>query len=127
MMKPPQSSTLFPYTTLFRSPRKTCYLGTRAAALLPRPHSRLGQHGRASTRSEEHTSELQSHVNLVCRLLLEKKNKVGEKTIYEISSFPLRKTFEFFENLKLQGLRRVQGHAPAARSAPRQGRRKDDL
>src|SRR5438477_6751007 len=66
-------STLFPYTTLFRSrdaasPRCPC----RRNRASPAAHTpRLPR----STRSEEHTSELQSHVNLVCRLLLEKKNK----------------------------------------------------
>src|SRR6266480_6627086 len=65
MIRRPPRSTLFPYTTLFRSPR-------------PRPSPVCS--GSATTwrrpgRSEEHTSELQSHVNLVCRLLLEKKKK----------------------------------------------------
>src|SRR5260370_25542172 len=67
MIRRPPRSTLFPYTTLFRSvfARWSC----RAEPLLrcawkPRP-----------CRSEEHTSELQSHLNLVCRLLLEKKKK----------------------------------------------------
>src|SRR6266571_7188923 len=62
MIRRPPRSTLFPYTTLFRSPiRPGCTRGgpTRTSAW--------------SERSEEHTSELQSHVNLVCRLLLEKK------------------------------------------------------
>src|SRR6267142_5329009 len=64
MIRRPPRSTLFPYTTLFRSVTATpgsCWSGSR-----PR---RTG----ATARSEEHTSELQSHVNLVCRLLLEKK------------------------------------------------------
>src|SRR5260370_8609378 len=60
MIRRPPRSTLFPYTTLFRSPPPpacwTCCTGTGC-----------------SSRSEEHTSELQSHLNLVCRLLLEKK------------------------------------------------------
>src|SRR5215204_7513302 len=65
MIRRPPRSTLFPYTTLFRS----------------RPHSRApqrqsGQHAtNIRARSEEHTSELQSHSDLVCRLLLEKKKK----------------------------------------------------
>src|SRR6266480_2743203 len=64
----PPRSTLFPYTTLFRSirPRPSVRL-----PLTPSPPL-VDQRGR---RSEEHTSELQSHVNLVCRLLLEKKKK----------------------------------------------------
>src|SRR5207302_3071595 len=62
--------TLFPYTTLFRSPVQLC---THPLALLPIRNARQ-RHG--SNRSEEHTSELQSRENLVCRLLLEKKNGV---------------------------------------------------
>src|SRR6266571_4256016 len=64
MIRRPPRSTLFPYTTLFRSRRGRP--GGR-----DRPRSRACRR----TRSEEHTSELQSHVNLVCRLLLEKKKK----------------------------------------------------
>src|SRR6185369_9724536 len=66
MIRRPPRSTLFPYTTLFRSP--PCR--ARAACL----HSPGGRR-RTRRRSEEHTSELQSHLNLVCRLLLEKKKK----------------------------------------------------
>src|SRR2546426_6023228 len=66
MIRRPPRSTLFPYTTLFRSPGRT---GARAERR-GRAHERDG--GRAR-RSEEHTSELQSPCNLVCRLLLEKK------------------------------------------------------
>src|SRR5260370_15090220 len=83
MIRRPPRSTLFPYTTLFRSarpdPRGHDPLPSlrRAALLQPRPsrarHARR-QHGRP--RSEEHTSELQSHLNLVCRLLLEKKKEI---------------------------------------------------
>src|SRR5690242_21410066 len=77
MIRPPPRSTLFPYTTLFRSSLPVCL---PVSVLLP-PAS--GQRvlraprlpGASDTRSEEHTSELQSHVNLVCRLLLEKKKK----------------------------------------------------
>src|SRR5438477_8128817 len=67
MIRRPPRSTLFPYTTLFRSHR-----------LQPRRGGHPPDARRAHTavlRSEEHTSELQSHVNLVCRLLLEKKKK----------------------------------------------------
>src|SRR5260370_42038010 len=72
MIRRPPRSTLFPYTTLFRSPRPGPGAGPGAAvaALGPGP----GQAGNRA-RSEEHTSELQSHLNLVCRLLLEKKKK----------------------------------------------------
>src|SRR5260370_4720662 len=67
MIRRPPRSTLFPYTTLFRSPRSGC------AAARHRPPAPGGAHAPVAARSEEHTSELQSHLNLVCRLLLEKK------------------------------------------------------
>src|SRR6202012_6297216 len=66
MIRRPPRSTLFPYTTLFRSP---CPNSVEETRICGRPS------GRSSTRSEEHTSELQSHSDLVCRLLLEKKQK----------------------------------------------------
>src|SRR2546425_3176753 len=70
MIRRPPRSTLFPYTTLFRSiPSPRAALGTRAPGTGPvRP---AASH---QVRSEEHTSELQSLAYLVCRLLLEKKN-----------------------------------------------------
>src|SRR5438477_3268530 len=69
MIRRPPRSTLFPYTTLFRScVDLRVFLRTRDAAS-PRQRYRFAR----ALRSEEHTSELQSHVNLVCRLLLEKK------------------------------------------------------
>src|SRR5260370_28104671 len=86
MIRRPPRSTLFPYTTLFRSgiqaawprhrlsrcadPRSPEDAGLRIARAAVA--TQMGE--RASARSEEHTSELQSHLNLVCRLLLEKKN-----------------------------------------------------
>src|SRR2546430_8245587 len=91
MIRRPPRSTLFPYTTLFRSVEAVDHLAQRQAHVLQADlladdverhggetpvhlahHAR--QHG-AVARSEEHTSELQSQSNLVCRLLLEKKNK----------------------------------------------------
>src|SRR2546430_10778410 len=90
MIRRPPRSTLFPYTTLFRSlvtamPRNNLHQGRSMPALLDpvrirgrrvgpfqRPSSNFQN---SSTRSEEHTSELQSQSNLVCRLLLEKKKK----------------------------------------------------
>src|SRR5260221_9508942 len=82
MIRRPPRSTLFPYTTLFRSgipqedrhsdPR--LHVLRRAADAGAEAVHRLRRHeGRGSERSEEHTSELQSHSDLVCRLLLEKK------------------------------------------------------
>src|SRR5438093_8487971 len=72
MIRRPPRSTLFPYTTLFRSPER------RGVALLHGAALRAAHDGQAQLahrRSEEHTSELQSLTNLVCRLLLEKKKK----------------------------------------------------
>src|SRR5476649_1683306 len=67
MIRRPPRSTLFPYTTLFRSRRPPGVPGTE-------PHPNSAGRGRGK-RSEEHTSELQSHSDIVCRLLLEKKKK----------------------------------------------------
>src|SRR5256885_11660707 len=72
MIRRPPRSTLFPYTTLFRSPCRPSR-SPRPSTFLPRPRCRAGTGARAGPRSEEHTSELQSPCNLVCRLLLEKK------------------------------------------------------
>src|SRR5438270_3904427 len=93
MIRRPPRSTLFPYTTLFRSPRRSRRRDRRRTAGASRP-------GRPS-RSEEHTSELQSQSNLVCRLLLEKKNHdpkdnsdnyVDESIRIEIALFLLHKS-----------------------------------
>src|SRR5438477_3613656 len=70
MIRRPPRSTLFPYTTLFRSTLPRPMAPCIAARICP---MNLRMLLRAFMRSEEHTSELQSHVNLVCRLLLEKK------------------------------------------------------
>src|SRR5688572_31070196 len=88
MLRRPPRSTLFPYTTLFRSARQApsrpssaseprC-AGSGARSFRPRttPAGRWG-------RSEEHTSELQSQSNLVCRLLLEKKKKLKNTVDYD--------------------------------------------
>src|SRR5699024_12811119 len=86
---PPPHSTLFPYTTLFRSPPQSARNPKRTYADRSMPlktaRKRTGPTGTASNvsdsvtpdvrRSEEHTSELQSRFDLVCRLLLEKKNQ----------------------------------------------------
>src|SRR5258708_24789796 len=89
MIRRPPRSTLFPYTTLFRSlPSDTVCSGTPSSAILPSAlpswesrtmSSFVGWQGARqdrARRSEEHTSELQSPDHLVCRLLLEKKNQV---------------------------------------------------
>src|SRR5258706_12041486 len=70
MIRRPPRSTLFPYTTLFRSPRSLVLPLLKAQDDIPIPPGHRFPDGR----SEEHTSELQSLTNLVCRLLLEKKN-----------------------------------------------------
>src|SRR5438876_2492105 len=89
MIRRPPRSTLFPYTTLFRSMR--LFGSDRIARIMDRTGSEenevithpwvtaaIGQaQKRVELRSEEHTSELQSPVHLVCRLLLEKKNNVN--------------------------------------------------
>src|SRR2546430_8818013 len=80
MIRRPPRSTLFPYTTLFRSSKiPNDKLDSLVAPIALYPDSLLSQTLVASTypleRSEEHTSELQSQSNLVCRLLLEKKKK----------------------------------------------------
>src|SRR2546426_2321042 len=89
MIRRPPRSTLFPYTTLFRSwppskrrrGRLVMRVGLSAAGALALlvGFSVAGPRGR---RSEEHTSELQSPCNLVCRLLLEKKKKLGDQLDY---------------------------------------------
>src|SRR5947207_10687719 len=94
MLRRPPRSTLFPYTTLFRSPGSTCIRPSALALDTARGLKALSWRAIANTtllstdgptmrnsgmplvgRSEEHTSELQSHSDLVCRLLLEKKKK----------------------------------------------------
>src|SRR2546425_7106294 len=77
MIRRPPRSTLFPYTTLFRSRPRAGARGGRGAHLRPRAGDRdLPRVARARAgRSEEHTSELQSLAYLVCRLLLEKKKR----------------------------------------------------
>src|SRR5207237_10350217 len=72
MIRRPPRSTLFPYTTLFRSP------AAQISASWRRRRRSAGS-SPLRKRSEEHTSELQSHLNLVCRLLLEKKKKKSKK------------------------------------------------
>src|SRR2546422_7428312 len=96
MIRRPPRSTLFPYTTLFRSHRGDQELGLqgghqsqgeRDRDLRPRAHHQEGADSGSSPqgrRSEEHTSELQSRLHLVCRLLLEKKKKKKKKSSYII-------------------------------------------
>src|SRR5688500_19923513 len=78
MIRRPPRSTLFPYTTLFRSSSRSATFPARLAGsqLSPLPAPAMSA---TSARSEEHTSELQSPCNLVCRLLLEKKKTKGTR------------------------------------------------
>src|SRR6266700_7104236 len=85
MIRRPPRSTLFPYTTLFRS---RCPGLHEASKPVPyKPTSRTSVVGQA--RSEEHTSELQSRENLVCRLLLEKKKKKVDVVLWCIEECSL--------------------------------------
>src|SRR5689334_24707978 len=98
MIRRPPRSTLFPYTTLFRSPAQALQLTAipdyPLRGVWPGPsgeqaHTRIiGAAGTptASMRSEEHTSELQSQFHLVCRLLLEKK-KNTTKSLYKLTNY----------------------------------------
>src|SRR5438132_14404172 len=79
MIRRPPRSTLFPYTTLFRSGASRRATHPCGADVFSRRDCRR----RVRIRSEEHTSELQSHSDLVCRLLLEKKKKKLEPPILE--------------------------------------------
>src|SRR5437773_9635148 len=84
MIRRPPRSTLFPYTTLFRS---AC-ASARGQGGAP-ARSRAAGHARRAQRSEEHTSELQSHHDLVCRLLLEKKKIDRVRSIIRQSERPV--------------------------------------
>src|SRR5262249_56688129 len=84
MIRRPPRSTLFPYTTLFRS------FGYPSTTWTQRAPPRIHVAGWHSPRSEEHTSELQSLTNLVCRLLLEKKKKTrhSSRTTHRANAAP---------------------------------------
>src|SRR2546427_5302997 len=87
MIRRPPRSTLFPYTTLFRS---LIAIGVAPGDLrrLRNPRPPLGSFLPLPGRSEEHTSELQSQSNLVCRLLLEKKKKQMNYTLHNNNDDP---------------------------------------
>src|SRR5260370_14551350 len=90
MIRRPPRSTLFPYTTLFRSRSRIAERSNASRRFAPRRSasdkyapSRFARHNFAlvrKARSEEHTSELQSHLNLVCRLLLDKNITTVQRT-----------------------------------------------
>src|SRR2546426_5695037 len=99
MIRRPPRSTLFPYTTLFRSWRRGRFSGWigRPPYRPPtgnRPQAMKRKRNREppspSPRSEEHTSELQSPCNLVCRLLLEKKKKKNTGYRYDLVTSPVQ-------------------------------------
>src|SRR5258707_10176488 len=82
MIRRPPRSTLFPYTTLFRSARgRRRRRRRRTRSSIHRPSGPANTRS-ASPRSEEHTSELQSRQYLVCRLLLEKKKKKNKQNVH---------------------------------------------
>src|SRR2546430_7744391 len=100
MIRRPPRSTLFPYTTLFRSiHRRACWNRFGPGRWRANTISEL-QHG--PPRSEEHTSELQSQSNLVCRLLLEKKKKITSTVHSILTTLPQRRrnTNHLTSNLK---------------------------
>src|SRR5260370_16931813 len=86
MIRRPPRSTLFPYTTLFRSMLQRVDLQHHVEAVVLEDGQAVLQ------RSEEHTSELQSHLNLVCRLLLEKKNTTKTRAPAPSHSHPMTTT-----------------------------------
>src|SRR2546430_6507975 len=88
MIRRPPRSTLFPYTTLFRSvdfifPTNTVLPALSFLVVAPAPSDVQTVYGISGARSEEHTSELQSQSNLVCRLLLEKKKNKKIKLLID--------------------------------------------
>src|SRR5438552_6074910 len=87
MIRRPPRSTLFPYTTLFRSARQT-RSGDAGLPTSVTPRCDTASITALMTRSEEHTSELQSPDHLVCRLLLEKKKKLAQG----IARYSVRRT-----------------------------------
>src|SRR5437016_12063175 len=99
MIRRPPRSTLFPYTTLFRSVARAASLKPFLRAPLESQIFRIPSHNR----SEEHTSELQSLTNLVCRLLLEKKNYLQQSCASDMRSQndALRNDIPFFQHLSV--------------------------
>src|SRR5260221_10636620 len=92
MIRRPPRSTLFPYTTLFRSFHISMDLQLDRNTVVETQSLQANVVLHVFNRSEEHTSELQSHSDLVCRLLLEKKNKSG--TQMDVSTGPHREENE---------------------------------
>src|SRR2546427_8909336 len=102
MIRRPPRSTLFPYTTLFRSGQQL--VGAHAALAVLQTGEQIQRHatqGCRVIRSEEHTSELQSQSNLVCRLLLEKKKK-KKKTVKGYTTILLNSTRQHTDHTQIQ-------------------------
>src|SRR5436309_3967501 len=100
MIRRPPRSTLFPYTTLFRSsPDLSAGTEILPESFRARYAYLLARRGETSRRSEEHTSELQSRENLVCRLLLEKKKK--QEHLKSINETNCRRHPEYFNIVDL--------------------------
>src|SRR5207237_8548055 len=95
MIRRPPRSTLFPYTTLFRSATaSSCWFSRESTVAMNLLRGFSEQRRCRLHRSEEHTSELQSHLNLVCRLLLEKK----KNNVYKVQKTDIRK----FSHINIQ-------------------------
>src|SRR5260221_1228239 len=92
MIRRPPRSTLFPYTTLFRSENNIAFQENNAGIIQKLYSEVSSENGLEHVvhvqkkRSEEHTSELQSHSDLVCRLLLEKKKKDTDKIVSKVQT-----------------------------------------
>src|SRR5256885_12927477 len=97
MIRRPPRSTLFPYTTLFRSDHRCRLAASRRATRSRRARRTPGTSSGRRTRSEEHTSELQSPCNLVCRLLLEKKKK--KQLLHAFPDFSIRERLNILRPL----------------------------
>src|SRR2546429_5220148 len=91
MIRRPPRSTLFPYTTLFRSltEAEASFRALKSELSIRPLFHQLEPRVKAHVRSEEHTSELQSRLHLVCRLLLEKKNRLHYAVVCTLESFRL--------------------------------------
>src|SRR2546429_5342345 len=99
MIRRPPRSTLFPYTTLFRSARHAIR-GVAADLASQGQARRVVQKSKVdgrTKRSEEHTSELQSRLHLVCRLLLEKKKKKINDRLYALAQTPYRNMYVCYD------------------------------
>src|ERR1022692_3225296 len=102
MIRRPPRSTLFPYTTLFRSPANLSNSNTPEGPF----------HTIVCGRSEEHTSELQSPCNLVCRLLLEKKKRIAHVQVHALGPHEARHDTG---RMNVTDVKRIAGHRKSRR------------